>query len=144
MSSSGGSESLEVSVERRKTIKRFLVTGVVLILILSLLIPGCRQQWADQDLINAAYSGDLAYGKEALANGANVNARHEFDESETAMSIAMGNGHIEFVRFLISRGAKLEIDGDGCHRVLMNVQGPKQMKLRKWLESVCESQKRKD
>ncbi|MGD9966852.1 MAG: ankyrin repeat domain-containing protein [Hyphomonadaceae bacterium] len=73
---------------------------------------------ADHRLLTAAAAGDAAALHEALADGANVNARGEFDDS--ALNFAAERGHGEIVDLLIAAGADLENKGGADKTPLMN------------------------
>lgn len=70
-------------------------------------------------LLEAALNGDLQKAEEAIKNGADVNGRSEerikslkfedsdYPEGSTPLHIASGEGHLEFVKFLIKNKANV-------------------------------------
>ncbi|KAB2847035.1 MAG: ankyrin repeat domain-containing protein [Hyphomicrobiaceae bacterium] len=64
---------------------------------------------ANEELIESAKKGDLAGIEKALAAGADVNAKADYDD--TALNYAAENGHKEVVARLIAGGADIENKG---------------------------------
>ncbi|MGY5877206.1 MAG: ankyrin repeat domain-containing protein [Candidatus Thorarchaeota archaeon] len=64
---------------------------------------------SDELLTRSAESGDLDGVKQALKDGANIDAQ-EKTFSDTALHLAASKGHIEIVRFLLEQGANLLIE----------------------------------
>jgi ankyrin repeat protein len=62
----------------------------------------CRHK--DQQLIDAAYEGDLAKVKAMIAAGVDVNARD--DDGKTAPSTAKENVHDDHIKLLKAAGAQ--------------------------------------
>jgi HEAT repeat protein len=73
---------------------------------------------ADEQLKRAASDGNLSGVIEALANGADVNARGEY--GDTALNEAAEYGHIEVVRHLIESGADIHNTGGADKTPIMN------------------------
>ena len=66
----------------------------------------------DSDLINGATTGDIEMVKNALTEGANVNAKDS--DSNTALYTASRRGHTEIVKILLDNGAKVNVkDNNG-------------------------------
>ena len=62
----------------------------------------------DQQLLDAADGGDLAAVQEALAQGANLEAKGSIDM--TALTLAVRHGHVPVVRYLLAQGASVTHD----------------------------------
>jgi len=58
----------------------------------------------DNDLIDAAYLGNVSHAKKAIDAGADPNSMYG-----TPLYLASAYGHIEIVRLLLSRGATQEL-----------------------------------
>jgi ankyrin repeat protein len=69
-------------------------------------------------LLQAASAGDLNGVAEALANGADVNARRQF--GDTALNEAAEYGHLEVVQRLVEAGADIENVGGADKTPIMN------------------------
>ncbi len=77
--------------------------------------PATTQAVADEQkkekLSMAAWHGDLALVRRLVAEGAGVNANADYtyvtQAWETALSVAVGQGHIEIAEFLLANGAKV-------------------------------------
>ena len=65
----------------------------------------------DDQLLKGASAGDLAGVAQALAQGANVNAKDEYDN--TALNWAALSGHAEVAKRLLEAGADVENKGSG-------------------------------
>ena len=66
-------------------------------------VAGQGSQAANESLWEAARAGDTARITAALGQGADVNAKSRYDV--TALIFAAGNGRLEAVKLLVSRGA---------------------------------------
>jgi ankyrin repeat protein len=78
------------------------------VVMIALCVPAAAQPAGrDEELLEAARRGELARVKELLAMGANIEAqtRHGI----TPLYYAAWSGHAEVVRYLASRGAKLDV-----------------------------------
>jgi hypothetical protein len=73
---------------------------------------------ANTDLLAAASSGDLAALEAALAAGADIEVKADFDD--TALNLACRGGHAEIVRRLLAAGAAIENVGGADQTPLMN------------------------
>ncbi len=88
--------------------------------------PDVRRWIRQDDFVYAAYRGDLAEMKALFAEGVDVNAStggggHETDP---ALIVAAGEGHIEVVKFLLDNGADVNIKGtNGIDTALMSAAG---------------------
>ncbi len=69
-------------------------------------------------LFLAVRNGDLDGVKEALKNGADIEAKESY--GDTALNIAAENGHLEIVKYLIESGANIENLGGAAKTPLMN------------------------
>ena len=72
----------------------------------------------DQQLHEAAREGDLSAVDEALAQGAHVDAKGDFDD--TALNLAAEAGHVEIAERLLEAGADIENLGGADKTPLMN------------------------
>ena len=72
----------------------------------------------DEQLRQAANQGDLSAVDEALAQGADVDARGEY--GDTALNLAAEAGHLDVVERLLEAGADLENLGGADKTPLMN------------------------
>ena len=61
----------------------------------------------NKQLLNAALNEDLEGMRDALAKGANVNAKSNSSERGTALTAASWEGHVEVTEFLLDNGAKI-------------------------------------
>ena len=78
---------------------RMLVSAVaVMALCVTVAVAG-----VNEDLIAAAFNGDLPEVQRLLAKGAEVNAKDK--EGKTALMMASWNGHVEVVRVLLAKRA---------------------------------------
>lgn len=75
-------------------------------------------QTADQQLHKAASEGSVSAVREALQNGAEVNARGEF--GDTALNMAAEHGHLQIVEKLLASGADIENLGGADKTPLMS------------------------
>jgi ankyrin repeat protein len=66
--------------------------------------PGTLSEM-ERNLIQSAYSGDLAKVKVLVSKGANVNVREQ--KKRTPLIFAATNGHTSIVEFLINKGAEV-------------------------------------
>ena len=73
---------------------------------------------ADEQLMQAAYQGNLSAINEALAQGAEINAQGPF--GDTALNEAAEQGHFEIVERLLEAGADLENLGGADKTPIMN------------------------
>ena len=96
-------------MERRSTASLILV-------LLPLLFLACGdsqvERWERQDaFVYAAADGNLKKVKELYANGVDVNAPAGFDSHLTApaLTLASGGGHLDTVKFLLERGADVNV-----------------------------------
>src|SRR5215469_11629966 len=62
---------------------------------------------ANQDLLSASRSGDLAAVKAALENGATLETKTPY--GQTPLYLAAMNGHEAVVRFLLDKGASSDV-----------------------------------
>src|SRR5438270_10808375 len=62
---------------------------------------------ANEDLLSAARSGDLAAVKTAIEGGAVIEAKTPY--GQTPLYLAAMNGHEEVVRFLLDKGASTDV-----------------------------------
>lgn len=70
-----------------------------------------------QNLCDAATRGDVEAAEKALAQGAKVNGRAEY--GKTPVMFAIQNGHIPMIRFLKSKGARLNMLDDEQDSAMM-------------------------
>src|SRR4029434_10734423 len=82
--------------------KVFTVTGVA-VLTATALVVGQGSQTANEALWEASRAGDTTRITAALAQGGDVNAKSRYDV--TPLIFAAGNGRLEAVKLLLSRGA---------------------------------------
>jgi ankyrin repeat protein len=80
--------------------------------------PAPKTSKADADLVSAAYYGDLAHAKKALAAGASPDARDDIS-GHTALYLAVAQNREAMVRLLLARGA------DPNATVIANIRGVK-------------------
>ncbi len=79
-----------------------MFTGIVVLTAMSLL-AGQGAQAANESLWEASRAGDTARMTAALSQGADVNAKARYDV--TPLIFAAGNGRLDAVKLLLSRGA---------------------------------------
>jgi ankyrin repeat protein len=72
-------------------------------------LVGCGYSEADRALLKAAKKGNIEAAKQALADGADVNAKVE--EGWTPLHLAAENGHKEIIELLIAKGADVNAKG---------------------------------
>lgn len=72
----------------------------------------------EKTLFLAARNGDLEGVKEALKNGADLEAKESY--GDTALNLAAENGHLEIVKYLIETGANIENLGGAAKTPIMN------------------------
>ena len=82
----------------------FTVTGVAVLAAMAL-VAGQGAQAANESLWEASRAGDTTRITAALARGADVNAKSRYDV--TPLIFAAGNGRLEAVKLLLSRGAEV-------------------------------------
>lgn len=75
------------------------------------------KQQALRDLCDAATRGDVDAAQAALEQGAKVNGRAEY--GKTPVMFAIQNGHIPMIRFLKSKGARLNMLDDEQDSAMM-------------------------
>ena len=64
-----------------------------------------------EGLLNAASNGNLSVVMEILkSQQCGVNDKHE---GQTALHVACQNGHLDVIKYLLTRGAKLEVEVSG-------------------------------
>ncbi len=76
--------------------------------------------FADMMILEAAAGGDVAAVSEALAKGADVNARRRVSrmddgrllDCETPLMLASRHGHVNIVRYLLANGADVNAEYD--------------------------------
>lgn len=73
---------------------------------------------ADRDLIEAAFAGETWKAREALSRGANIEARDPGSDWTPLMWASL-NGRLGTVRYLLSRGAKVDALGGGDRRMIL-------------------------
>ncbi|MBN1799180.1 MAG: ankyrin repeat domain-containing protein, partial [Spirochaetales bacterium] len=96
--------SAEYAVRLYKRIS-IMRTSIIILFSILIIIPSFAD--LNDNLINAAIIGDLQKVKEAMKQGADVNAKS--DTNRTALFLASGNGHTEVVKLLIETGADVNI-----------------------------------
>jgi ankyrin repeat protein len=76
--------------------------GIIVITLTVLLIPlaGLGAD-LDEDMIKAAYRGDITMVKDCLAKGADINAKME-DSGWTALMLAASEGHVDLLNFCLA------------------------------------------
>lgn len=62
---------------------------------------------ASQDLLDAARKGDLPAAKAAMEGQANLEAKTRY--GQTPLYLAAMNGHLDLVKFLVDKGAKVDV-----------------------------------
>lgn len=72
----------------------------------------------EKALFQAARDGDLNGVKDALKNGADIEAKESY--GDTALNLAAENGHLELVKYLIETGANIENLGGAAKTPIMN------------------------
>ena len=60
-------------------------------------------------LMEAASEGDVEFGLKLLDHGADANATSANSSRDTALAIASANGHLEYVKLLLERGARADV-----------------------------------
>jgi ankyrin repeat protein len=83
--------------------RNFIVISVVLTLILNAITAAVGQQ-ANQDLFNALKNSNIEAVKKALADGTDLNAKHEGD-GWRPLHFAVDKGNSEMVKLLVEKGA---------------------------------------
>ncbi len=81
----------------------------LLITIAAVVLVGCGPSVSERALIKAAHSGNIEVAKQAIADGANVNA--EF-LGTTPLHSASGGGHKQTIELLIAKGADVNAEDD--------------------------------
>jgi ankyrin repeat protein len=77
----------------------------VLITIVAVVLLGCGNSEANQALLDAAKFGNIKAAKEAIADGADVNAKEQRDPGWTPLHIATQIDHKEIAKLLIINDA---------------------------------------
>ena len=77
----------------------------VLITIVAVVLLGCGNSEANQALLDAAKFGNIKAAKEAIADGADVNAKEQRDPGWTPLHIATQLDHKEIAKLLIINDA---------------------------------------
>jgi ankyrin repeat protein len=77
---------------------------LLLTTIAAVVLVGCGNPEADENLMNAANKGDVEAAKMALDEGADVNVNARSGRS-TPLSMAAWNGHSKIAELLIAKGA---------------------------------------
>jgi ankyrin repeat protein len=67
----------------------------------------------DSDLLNASRDGDLEKAKRAIEEGADVNAKDDYDYGHTPLHNASSNGHEAIVSLLLEKGADVNAKKNG-------------------------------
>ena len=79
---------------------------LAVLLVTSLLLPGCRSQSdLEGDLVDAARHGKVQQVGSLLDRGVDINAREEAEDGETAVIAAASEGKAIVLDLLIARGA---------------------------------------
>ena len=87
--------------------KHILITTIAV-----LVLVGCGNAEADRALVKAAQEGNIEAVKQAIADGADLNAKHKF--GLTPLHHVTVKGHKEIVELLIAKGADVNVlDGGG-------------------------------
>jgi outer membrane protein assembly factor BamB len=86
-------------------VKNALTFALVTVFATMVLVAGQGSQAANESLWEASRTGDTARITAALAQGADVNAKARYDV--TPLIFAAGNGRLEAVKLLLSRGANV-------------------------------------
>ena len=75
-----------------------------------LLMSGVAHASDGEDLLKAAYAGDLAQVRALLEKGADID--HQAQTGATALIIASQEGHEEIVQVLLARGAEIDLQAE--------------------------------
>ena len=82
-------------------------------IVAAVLVVGCGKSQTDWALSQAVFKGDIAAAKQAIADGADVNAKNE--NRLTPLHLAGFKGHKEIAELLIAKGADVNakaVDGE--------------------------------
>jgi outer membrane protein assembly factor BamB len=90
---------------KKNTMNRVLVVLGAALLAATSMVAGQGAQAANESLWEASRAGDTARITAALSQGADVNAKSRYDV--TPLIFAAGNGRLEAVKLLLSRGANV-------------------------------------
>ena len=101
-------------MQRLRIIKLPVRLLVSVSLTMMIFCAGCGK--AQNKLLLAASAGDLITVKSLIARGANVNFR---EEGNTALILAVCQGHTEIVQMLLKEGAEIEINPKDGMTLLM-------------------------
>ena len=103
--------------------RRLLLIGLFLGVLLSGLGESCGKAWAgpNDDLLSAAFNGDIALVKASLRAGADVNAKT--NTGITALMEAVWMGKANMIRLLLKGGADVNAKADNGTTALMQAAG---------------------
>ena len=102
--------------------KRYLafskIINIILLIMITVLLIGCKS------IQQAALEGDIEHIKKLLALGININSRTFLGDQGSALHRASSAGQIETVKFLIEKGADVNIKDEASilpiHRAAEN------------------------
>lgn len=112
----------------------------VFVLLTAIFLHSCgTMQGIDSQLHIAAHQGNVDVLREALADGANINAVSS--NRWTPLHVAASAGQLDVVKYLVRHGAKIDAIADGGWIAQDEAKFSGHLEIHKWLGAVAEKQK---
>lgn len=112
---------------RTRKVKRVVITLVAvattfLLVLIGFGVWGFYLNGLDEQMVGAGERGDVGAARHLLASGVSVDA--PFEDGTTSLMLAVGNKHVDMVRFLLANGADPSKQNDHGDSVLSYAHDP--------------------